>query len=99
MIRPPPRSTRTDTLLPYTTLFRSKGNLDHPGNPHEGGQGTSRTPVAACRRNFAGDARVRQGMAVFGDQARANEIGRAHSELKSLMRISNAVFCLKKKIN
>src|SRR3546814_6659755 len=69
MIRRPPRSTRTDTLFPYTTLFRS-----HSDHPHAG----------ACA---ASKARRRS-------SARSKE---HTSELQSLMRISYAVFCLKKK--
>src|SRR3546814_16999684 len=70
MIRRPPRSTRTDTLFPYTTLFRSL-----PG------------PVRASR-------------ASGGPGPRRSSCGRSEehtSELQSLMRISYAVFCLKKK--
>src|SRR3546814_9415073 len=81
MIRRPPRSTRTDTLFPYTTLFRS-------------GRGCSSTPfrpaAPAARRS-----RGRQPPA-----ARPTRPGRSEehtSELQSLMRISYAVFCLKKK--
>src|SRR3546814_7189835 len=69
MIRRPPRSTRTDTLFPYTTLFRS---MRQPWR-------------CACRRR----RRPR------GGRLRSEE---HTSELQSLMRISYAVFCLKKKI-
>src|SRR3546814_6540050 len=73
MIRRPPRSTRTDTLFPYTTLFRSP---DHPG-----------------RNAFRGTRR-----ACFGGFQRRRSRSEEHtSELQSLMRISYAVFCLKKK--
>src|SRR3546814_6077949 len=74
MIRRPPRSTRTDTLFPYTTLFRSKNRA-----------GTGRIAFRASR--IRGTAAVRRG-------ARSEE---HTSELQSLMRISYAVFCLKKK--
>src|SRR3546814_5352126 len=82
MIRRPPRSTRTDTLFPYTTLFRSGAR----------GRAAGRDPVAAegavqRRRRLRLDRRT-QG-------ARSEE---HTSELQSLMRISYAVFCLKKKI-
>src|SRR3546814_3296108 len=92
MIRRPPRSTRTDTLIPYTTLFRSG--------------------VACCdRRNRFEIVRRRCGVRVLRTAAGARcavrgrrewlraavQIGRAHVELQSLMRISYAVFCLKKK--
>src|SRR3546814_13894670 len=73
MIRRPPRSTRTDTLFPYTTLFRSR-RRPHPDRTR------SRCAVATAQR-----LRVRS---------------EEHtSELQSLMRISYAVFCLKKKKN
>src|SRR3546814_10727448 len=73
MIRRPPRSTSTDTLFPYTTLFRS-------GCPTRGG----RPPRPAAP----------------GAPPRSPRIHRSEehtSELQSLMRISYAVFCLKKK--
>src|SRR3546814_3701891 len=73
MIRRPPRSTRTDTHFPYTTLFRSG-----PGGAARPGAG-----VAAARA-------VRR----RGRRTRSEE---HTSELQSLMRISYAVFCLKKK--
>src|SRR3546814_1906332 len=81
MIRRPPRSTRTDTLFPYTTLFRSG----------------DRFPVVLAAR-IVGDPRAladgdRRGAAA-ADPQRSEE---HTSELQSLMRISYAVFCLKKK--
>src|SRR3546814_1496302 len=97
MIRRPPRSTRTDTLFPYTTLFRSPLPLAGVCNA-----------LVAARSGDVEDAR-----AVFFDDAhdglhdlaaRTAEVDRAAtrseehtSELQSLMRISYAVFCLKKK--
>src|SRR3546814_2259266 len=77
MIRRPPRSTRTDTLFPYTTLFRSPAGAEtaqhHPD--HQG-------------------QRQRD-----GEHRRDDDRSEEHtSELQSLMRISYAVFCLKKKI-
>src|SRR3546814_6796609 len=96
MIRRPPRSTRTDTLFPYTTLFRSVQVLsDRDGDPplgtravrtHAAGQGG--LPVRA----HGLDHRARHGRAA--DAARSEE---HTSELQSLMRHSYAVFCLKKK--
>src|SRR3546814_6089880 len=86
MIRRPPRSTRTDTLFPYTTLFRSQAFGKHGhGNPRPGHSpmGTWRSaPLRVSRRNGA----LRH--------VRSEE---HTSELQSLMRISYAVFCLKKK--
>src|SRR3546814_1434904 len=136
MLRRPPRSTRTDTLLPYTTLFRSRA--DHEGNaPAPGGElclgqhglqqdrDEDRAKLAAdqgqilkagpeaavrARRHFGQIGRAR---AIFaaerqalkdarGDQDRGTGEPRLRSEehtseLQSLMRISYAVFCLKKK--
>src|SRR3546814_6335856 len=87
MIRRPPRSTRTDTLFPYTTLFRS-GDVAHIEHA-EGAQ------VFQARA----DQRIGQcggvGLHVAGDVQRRSE--EHTSELQSLMRISYAVFCLKKK--
>src|SRR3546814_9172960 len=119
MIRRPPRSTRTDTLFPYTTLFRSpacplirgrnlpahgrgaggicvvrssaKGESGH--RPHHPGEGSfvQSNPHSSNRRGLpAGDVSPRPGRA----RARSEE---HTSELQSLMRISYAVFCLKKK--
>src|SRR3546814_10790766 len=95
MIRRPPRSTRTDTLFPYTTLFRSEvGGCD----PDPGGCS------GECAFRFAdiGPATDEGGAVADGqrlpdcrdDSARSEE---HTSELQSLMRISYAVFCLKKK--
>src|SRR3546814_4852432 len=82
MIRRPPRSTRTDTLFPYTTLFRSGRHAGPPARRKYPGQSVS----TACRRQSGCQARV---------CARRSE--EHTSELQSLMRISYAVFCLKKK--
>src|SRR3546814_5843258 len=81
MIRPPPRSTRTDTLFPYTTLFRSDGRLS--GRGRRRGTAWSRSHIPPRRGSIAGPARSEEHT----------------SELQSLMRISYAVFCLKKKKN
>src|SRR3546814_3153120 len=80
MIRRPPRSTRTDTLFPYTTLFRSRLRPIPPGR--------ASTPARAPAK----PAHDR------GSGRRAYARSEEHtSELQSLMRISYAVFCLKKK--
>src|SRR3546814_5253257 len=98
MIRRPPRSTRTDTLFPYTTLFRSRRHRRHASGSFRGGTGTR---CSGCRRQSPGDARTRRGQErhwpflVDHRRARSEE---HTSELQSLMRISYAVFCLKKKI-
>src|SRR3546814_9796045 len=91
MIRRPPRSTRTDTLFPYTTLFRSAAITMNARLammrrskrvaylPTSGVSSTGNTPIGAVARPA---------------QIRSEE---HTSELQSLMRISYAVFCLKKK--
>src|SRR3546814_7890459 len=134
MIRPPPRSTRTDTLFPYTTLFRSVahresaghaggaqpfGDAQHPADVAEpvpqlpGEQdGTvhgrrraassasaartrastpSQSPKVVCRNSLA--------LGYQGLSSRSTRSEEHTSELQSLMRISYAVFCLKKKKN
>src|SRR3546814_967439 len=81
MIRRPPRSTRTDTLFPYTTLFRSD--------------------VCSSCRDSSSTSSSKSSASSVGDDSRGS-IGRSEehtSELQSLMRISYAVFCLKKKTN
>src|SRR3546814_5921211 len=80
MIRRPPRSTRTDTLFPYTTLFQSLLR-SLTSQPASGNSAERRLPTAA-------------GSALAGRRMRSEE---HTSELQSLMRISYAVFCLKKK--
>src|SRR3546814_10728774 len=105
MRRRPPRSTRTDTLLPYTTLFRSvTGGLSSPPNN-----------VGVCDRVISRIATRMSGRDPSAWILREPGIGRVTesdscsvccsserseehtSELQSLMRISYAVFCLKKK--
>src|SRR3546814_3782593 len=104
MIRRPPRSTRNDTLVPYTTLFRSLEHrvvqlhsvhviqpLDKIGELHQ--QLSCRSASIGCVQNCAsevGSLLLRQ----FSTGLRSKE---HTSELQSLMRISYAVFCLKKK--
>src|SRR3546814_3425711 len=94
MIRRPPRSTRTDTLFPYTTLFRSAGRW---AQRHEvGSEATDRPAVPAPRGGGERDAggSLREVGEDPGEGGRSEE---HTSELQSLMRISYAVFCLKKK--
>src|SRR3546814_8836592 len=93
MIRRPPRSTRTDTLFPYTTLFRSPS--------------ASHMPLPRVRAARPGPMRVLVAVSRRQTSPISAPIRRAHesalrseehtSELQSLMRISYAVFCLKKK--
>src|SRR3546814_8034026 len=100
MIRRPPRSTRTDTLGPYTTLFRSR----------KVSVAVYSRQILTARRRLIG------GFYAYDNQMKTTKLdascsdttdaqglaGRSEehtSELQSLMRISYAVFCLKKKIN
>src|SRR3546814_4114205 len=114
MIRRPPRSTRTDTLFPYTTLFRSQrielelGVLvagADPGiaDPHERLIFSKLVRgIPFCDAGFQNsfdkvrpaDLRCRPSKAIGSSETRSEE---HTSELQSLMRISYAVFCLKKK--
>src|SRR3546814_10217176 len=87
MIRRPPRSTRTDTLFPYTTLFRSV--LRRQARLHERGR-PDRHPVVGHQCGQVDE----QPQADHRDRSEEHT-----SELQSLMRISYAVFCLKKKNN
>src|SRR3546814_7185482 len=100
MIRRPPISTRTDTLFPYTTLFRS-GRRHRPAH---GGQASRAVQRAQLGREVEvlehGHLWIER--AVFWQVAEAGLRDRPRSEehtseLQSLMRISYAVFCLKKK--
>src|SRR3546814_7573639 len=90
MIRRPPRSTRTDTLFPYTTLFRS---LRPPGSaPSAAGGGE------ADQRLGKSFSTARSAIAPVETHSHRTTRSEEHtSELQSLMRISYAVFCLKKK--
>src|SRR3546814_4484948 len=112
MIRRPPRSTRTDTLFPYTTLFRSAGYSSNGLVPAILFQGSAPSPAVAGKYpdNNAGrpSPRVRPNRhAQACSQAPApadpchsstrNRSEEHTSELQSLMRTSYAVFCLKKK--
>src|SRR3546814_2372923 len=90
MIRRPPRSTRTDTLFPYTTLFRSRARPS-PISRGAGSSASSKSlPTASVSLNHL--ALCRKLMTVGRSEEHT-------SELQSLMRISYAVFCLKKKTN
>src|SRR3546814_5574534 len=97
MIRRPPRSTRTDTLFPYTTLFRSYLDpvqvLDEVVGP--GGRGRrDRAQSRALGVAAAVGLAAVVGLLLASPEGRSEE---HTSELQSLMRISYAVFCLKKK--
>src|SRR3546814_8925859 len=85
MIRRPPRSTRTDTLFPYTTLFRS----------HDAHARSSSRCGAGAHRRYARNLARRPQAGPNADRCGRSE--EHTSELQSLMRTSYAVFCLKKK--
>src|SRR3546814_3173273 len=91
MIRRPPRSTRTDTLFPYTTLFRSVRRLFL--GLGRAADGDRRLGVHRHQIVGAGD----EGDRVDRLAVDAHRSEEHTSELQSLMRISYAVFCLKKK--
>src|SRR3546814_2835934 len=103
MIRRPPRSTRTDTLFPYTTLFRSgDGDFAIHGLAVAIVVGHGLVDRhAILERELARVAHDDQAVAAeaerAGVEARAQRSEEHTSELQSLMRISYAVFCLKKK--
>src|SRR3546814_10195115 len=111
MNRRPPRSTRTDTLFPYTTLFRSQRD-DRPGEVvqdrllqaeavlggrHERAQRKVEEVELDQRRRVAEELDVAGHGAPQQRRTRALRSEEHTSELQSLMRISYAVFCLKKK--
>src|SRR3546814_9454894 len=100
MIRRPTRSTRTDTLFPYTTLFRSPGDffgnavLDLQTRVHF--KKTERL-VGAHKHFHCAYVVVSRTAQFVRDTIRDSRSEEHTSELQSLMRISYAVFCLKKK--
>src|SRR3546814_3872800 len=110
LIRRPPISTRTDTLFPYTTLFRSPSWYPHvagqvpvqnePAACTYAGNACSAHTEAAMRPAARGSCKLQAGLHKKRG-ARSNRLrdrSEEHtSELQSLMRISYAVFCLKKK--
>src|SRR3546814_8077422 len=101
MLRRPPRSTRTDTLFPYTTLFRSRlcrarpraAHHDHRPLFHASARGRAAPAHRPARHLRAADEVEHHHRCAHG-APRSEE---HTSELQSLMRISYAVFCLKKK--
>src|SRR3546814_6338085 len=104
MIRRPPRSTRTDTLFPYTTLFRSLDSKSFISALSRLSGDTifvSRSPLRKAGDDFYSiqDITPEQGASSAGEcVVRIRNRSEEHtSELQSLMRISYAVFCLKKK--
>src|SRR3546814_2608806 len=109
MIRRPPRSTRTDTLFPYTTLFRSLLHSNFSQSfPNLSSCGSMRRDLGkmisgAKRPRSAGPMRAYASRAarltriLMSQKDEPNRSEEHTSELQSLMRISYAVFCLKKK--
>src|SRR3546814_4152546 len=106
MIRRPPRSTRTDTLFPYTTLFRSGRSADVKADraratasaPSLGGSISMRSNRPRSRSHCTSTSnKFKVENAVLASSPCRSE--EHTSELQSLMRISYAVFCLKKKKN
>src|SRR3546814_3297673 len=104
MIRRPPRSTRTDTLFPYTTLFRSAASSVQAGGEPAGhdpavaaGDGVKATTEPSSLREVVRLAYGLQGKQVSLKASTVERSEEHTSELQSLMRISYAVFCLKKK--
>src|SRR3546814_4269912 len=98
MIRRPPRSTRTDTLFPYTTLFRSSPMRREPSTSagsHHGTETTRRGPGNGAPVTY--ERPVPAGATGNLKEAVKHRSEEHTSELQSLMRISYAVFCLKKK--
>src|SRR3546814_18779502 len=114
MIRRPPRSTRTDTLFPYTTLFQSSAEIVHAHRDRQESRQCQRSAIAGCAETAGPDQ-----LSGFEIDCAHHAIGRLltrngqrrkkgrnvccirrseehTSELQSLMRISYAVFCLKK---
>src|SRR3546814_1960300 len=103
MLRPPPISTRTDTLLPYTTLFRSP--VEPPIQSRcQWRQESSQIRPGVHHRPWPSRARIADIRGVQAAQRRTHQDRRFRSEehtseLQSLMRISYAVFCLKQQNN
>src|SRR3546814_10451192 len=100
MIRRPPRSTRTDTLFPYTTLFRSLDVLiaNYNGTVHSSLAGRSPLEYLAWSQHRFRDVHpLRHANATAVERINSMRSEEHTSELQSLMRISYAVFCLKKK--
>src|SRR3546814_3718131 len=102
MIRRPPRSTRTYTLFPYTTLFRSGGIIALEAQALPTPEPQPLVCIALPLPLDPGDWRLRHKTSdrAFYEEALAAAQARSEehtSELQSLMRISYAVFCLKKK--
>src|SRR3546814_7763160 len=102
LIRRHPRSTRTDPLVPYTTLFRSGAVAGpvyaRPHRPHRGGGGEDVMAFEQPGDAARSDRERRKHQRAVGNTFVAGNRSEEHtSELQSLMRTSYAVFCLKNK--
>src|SRR3546814_3590376 len=107
MIRRPPRSTRTDTLFPYTTLFRSTPPRAAPPSRPEETEETEETRSTTMTARHPAPGELDPIETASRDEITALQLTRLRatlqrseehtSELQSLMRISYAVFCLNKK--
>src|SRR3546814_5725082 len=98
MIRRPPRSTRTDTLFTYTTLFRSDRALARLGGAVHGDDHRDSAPSDSISGTKEGKlVAIGRASSTITGRCAARRSEEHTSELQSLMRISYAVFCLKKK--
>src|SRR3546814_5398810 len=98
MIRRPPRSTRTDTLFPYTTLFRSLREASRRANSGTSVMSRRRQLFARRGATLSADEETRMAEPPDWRLQQTERRSEEHtSELQSLMRISYAVFCLTKK--
>src|SRR3546814_7521405 len=102
MVRRPPRSTRTDTLFPYTPLFRSGIAVGEHGDPdvlaraRRQGDGAAHDLIGLAGVDPEADRQLDRFVEAGGAEALHQRSEEHTSELQSLMRISYAVFCLKK---
>src|SRR3546814_9678915 len=100
MMRRPPRTTRTDTLFPYTTLFRSRFGAGDPAPDVRGSEAldaAGREKVPDGRRGGGSTTNRPQGEDAAAKTSPGLRSEEPTSELQYLMRLSYAVFCLKKK--
>src|SRR3546814_4699355 len=99
MLRRPPRSTRTDTPFPYTTLFRSPAPEPGPAKPAKAESAAQTLAAASEATSSAAEPQLAEGAELVRTTVREALRDRSEehtSELQSLMRNAYAVFCLKK---